>query len=859
MKISNYQIQRLTNSFIAVTTLTLISTLIPLKINAQIIPDNSLGNENSVIIPNQTINELPSDLIEGGAIRGSNLFHSFSEFNINDGQGAYFSNPNGIINILTRVTGGNISQILGKLGVLGNGNFFLINPNGIFFGPNASLDINGAFFGSTADSILFNNYEFSASNPTAPPLLTINTPIGLNFRENAGDITSEANLNLTNDLNLEAQNLNITGEILSQGNLNFKAKNNLNIDNGFIGTETDNAEKGGNINLEASNINIINTQPEKYVFTSTYDVGKGGDINIKTQNLFLKNEGYLQTETYSDGKPGNINIEAEKIDLINQSSINSVVWGGATGNTGDISINTQTLSLKSGSQILNITEGAGNGGVININADSIFADNVYYDVAQNNTIPSAIASEVHENGTGNAGVINITTNSLKLTNGGQVRSSTAGDGDAGEININANSILIDGFDRKGKEGNPSAILAEAIEGAQGNGGIINITTSTLSLTKGGRIAATTEFLSDSGSITINADSITLTGLGSPKRPEEARSSNITVETFKNAKFDNKSEGKGGNLSITTNNLTISNQAKISAATAGDGNGGDINIKINNNLNLNNGSILASTKPESSGKGGSINIEIGNNVNLNNNASIAVNSQGEGDGGNLKLTAFNLNSDNNSTISAATANGEGGNITLQIADTIQLNNQSLITATAGGTGNGGNLDINTQFLIASYGSDITANAFEGNGGNITITASGIFLKDSKITASSELGIDGTVRLNTPAVDPSRGIIEFSQQIIDPSELIAQNVCQRGEESNFSITGKGGLPISPNQLLENDLIEMELMKPNWQEIKPTTSENKQSITPAKGWIRNEQGEVILVNYDPIVNSKLPCKLQ
>ncbi len=79
--------------------------------------------------------------------RGANLFHSFREFNVEEGRSAYFTNPAPIENILSRVTGDNPSQILGKLGVLGNANLFLINPNGIIFGQNASLDVRGSFVG----------------------------------------------------------------------------------------------------------------------------------------------------------------------------------------------------------------------------------------------------------------------------------------------------------------------------------------------------------------------------------------------------------------------------------------------------------------------------------------------------------------------------------------------------------------------------------------------------------------------------------------------------------------------------------------------------------------------------------------
>ncbi len=117
----------------------------------RITPDTTLGTESSQVKPLNPQN----DRIDGGAIRDINLFHSFREFNIGEAQGAYFTNPAGIDNIISRVTGKNPSQILGTLGVLGNANLFLINPNGIIFGANAKLDINSSFVASTASSIIF--------------------------------------------------------------------------------------------------------------------------------------------------------------------------------------------------------------------------------------------------------------------------------------------------------------------------------------------------------------------------------------------------------------------------------------------------------------------------------------------------------------------------------------------------------------------------------------------------------------------------------------------------------------------------------------------------------------------------------
>jgi filamentous hemagglutinin family protein len=155
---------------------------------AQIVPDGSLGAERSRV-SRSTIQGLPADLIDGGARRGTNLFHSFRDFNIGDRQRVYFADPAGVTNILTRVTGTNASNILGTLGVNGPANLYLLNPNGILFGPNACLDIRGSLMVSTADSLNFDNgFRFSASNPQTLPLLTVNVPIGLQFGPTVGDI-----------------------------------------------------------------------------------------------------------------------------------------------------------------------------------------------------------------------------------------------------------------------------------------------------------------------------------------------------------------------------------------------------------------------------------------------------------------------------------------------------------------------------------------------------------------------------------------------------------------------------------------------------------------------------------------------
>jgi filamentous hemagglutinin family protein len=138
-----------------------------------------------------------NSIIEQGDRAGNNLFHSFGDFSVPTNGSAAFNNATDISNIFSRVTGGNISDIDGLIQANGSANLFLINPAGIIFGNGARLDIGGSFYGSSASSILFEDGEFSATDLADPPLLTINAPIGLGFRDQPGDIVNRSNFGLT--------------------------------------------------------------------------------------------------------------------------------------------------------------------------------------------------------------------------------------------------------------------------------------------------------------------------------------------------------------------------------------------------------------------------------------------------------------------------------------------------------------------------------------------------------------------------------------------------------------------------------------------------------------------------------------
>ncbi|MEB3217315.1 MAG: filamentous hemagglutinin N-terminal domain-containing protein, partial [Nostocales cyanobacterium 94392] len=292
---------------------------------SNIIPDNSLGAESSRLNRNVLINGINADRIDGGAKRGSNLFHSFSEFNITDGQAVYFVNPSGVENILTRVTGGNASNIFGTLGVDGAANLFLINPNGIVFGENARLDLGGSFVGTTASGVQFGEQgNFSTINPQTPGLLTIN-PSALFF----------------NQINQKAIIENKGFLRVPNGESLLFAGGDVSLDGAFLGALGGRIELGGL--ADAGSIGLdFSSQGLKLQFS---DVGQKANVSLVNNSLI----------GVTAGGGGDVLINANNLDILTGSNIYAGIiddFGSANKQAGDITINaSDTVRLESNSSI----------------------------------------------------------------------------------------------------------------------------------------------------------------------------------------------------------------------------------------------------------------------------------------------------------------------------------------------------------------------------------------------------------------------------------------------------------------------------------------------------------------------------
>lgn len=844
---------------------------------AQITPDNTLGSETSRIAPNTLINNASADLINGGAQRGSNLFHSFSQFNISDGQRVYFGNPSGVQNIFTRVTGASASNILGTLGVNGVANLFLMNPNGILFGKNASLDVRGSFVGTTANAIGFGNQGiFSATNPQSAPLLTIN-PSALLFTQvqaNAG-ITNQsqapAGVNLLGvdvtglrvpdgkslllvggDINIDGGsvrayngNIELAG-FSAPGRVQLNTVNNtfslsvpsdiqrsnifltngaeVNVRGSDAGSITINAQnlslagisklragidtglgtlqsKAGDITVNATDATILSEGSFIANVLQANSVGQGGNINVRTGSLSLTDSS-LSSSTFGNGSGANIFIKAGGI-FLNNGGIFSNVQKGAVGNAGNLTIDAGSISLINGSELNSGTYEQGNAGNININAQDISID------GKNDQIFSRIISDVSSEGVGKAGNIQINTNSLKVTNGAVIRSDILGKGDGGNITINArDSISSDG---------DSSISTRVLGQAINKGGDIQITTGSLSLTNGAKIATSVNGQGNAGDIIVNArDTIKLDGLDGVYNAPGGIESDLLGGM-----------GKGGNIQIATGSLLVTNGAAVSSGTSALGDAGNITINARDkvaiqgfgsstaishvgstavgnktignagNIRITTGELLLKdgggikTFSDGQGNAGNIDLDVGNTATFDGFSTFGILSGAssstagsKADAGNIQLKTGSLFLTNGGQMNTAIvgAGGNAGKITIVARDRINIDGVANVPSVDGrfidavsglksglfsGEGRGGDIEITTGSFSLTNGAELsTTTNGRGNAGNITINARDTVSFDgvgkSKISNASSVVTDvdivgngGDIRVNAKALFLTNG--------------------------------------------------------------------------------------------------------
>jgi large exoprotein involved in heme utilization and adhesion len=268
----------------------------------------------------------------------------------------------------------------------------------------------------------------------------------------------------------------------------------------------------------------------------------------------------------------------------------------------------------------------------------------------------------------------------------------------------------------------------------------------------------------------------------------------------------------GNITVTAGNLEVCNGAEIKASSSDTEQGGSVTVTADRVFLSGDGANIAgfgSTGIFANaefGKGaGNITVTAGN-LEVRDGAEINASIWSLGQGGNVTINATDITLQDGGRISAASIGAaDAGNITLEVRNLLHLRNDSSITTSAaGGTGKGGNITLNSVFVMLDEGSSIIANALEGQGGNILIRILGggaLFQSpDSRIEASSERGIEGSVVIDAPDTDIIAGFAGLPANFLDAATVLTQLCAERSgaNVSSLVVRKYEVLPDSPYAL-------------------------------------------------------------
>lgn len=438
---------------------------------------------------------------------------------------------------------------------------------------------------------------------------------------------------------------------------------------------------------------------------------------------------------------GSLNIDAGRFRATSgRINLAAIAWSNqlkSIPNGLQVEANTQFGSITLKNQTL-IDTGKLSAGDIYIRGGQFFLENssiTANTIEQDSGVIAIDVNELHLN------QANIESRALAFGQGGQIRIKVAGNATlSNQSKIQTSSISTD----------PKA----------GDVGNIVLKAQYLDLL-GSTISTTTSGPGQGGDITIEAiEGINL--IGSADFPS-------AIQASSEPKKGDVSAGDAGRINIRAKNLNLVGQnSKIDNSTGGRGQGGSITLVISERLHL------------------------------SHDALISADSLGLGKAGSIFINATSLEMDNG-TISTASEQAEGGNIILNVPSHLDMNNSLLSATVRGGKGNGGNLLIGNPRFVCLQDSLIDANASAGNGGLVLIlTGTSIKLIDSSITASSETGLEGEVKIDDIYnVD----IGTLPGDFLEDASLLIKKRCAAQtdtQSSSFFILGRGGLPNAPDDL-------------------------------------------------------------
>jgi filamentous hemagglutinin family protein len=658
------------------------------------------------------------------------------------------------------------------------------------------------------------------------------------------------------------------------GDINIDVEKLAIRDLATVSSKAFNSGAGGNITVNASESVTITgkSNPNSFVTSLSTGVdalsnriatGNGGILTINTRKLIVQNDGLISTITDSAGRAGDLIIRATDSIDVSKSFLSATSSFGATGGGGNLTIETGKMIVRDGGFVISSAFSRGNGGNLVIRA----SDTLQVNGAFVNTI-------VSPQGTGQGGNLTIETGRLIIQDKGQIATGSLGAGNAGNLLVKASDTILT---------NNVQLTTQSEE--SGNAGNLTIQTGKLTLENGGRVLTISFKNGQPGNLIVKADeSVTVSGVS----PTNQNPSGFFSQT--------NGTGNAGALEVNTQKLVVQDGGRLSAFTRGSGQGGNLTVNAKEFVQISGTSTngipsALFTETLSSGRAGTVSINTGNLI-VRDGAEVTVSSRGTGNAGNLNVNANSIKLDNGAILKADTQsistnpNNQQATINLQSNDLILRRGSNLTTNATGNNVIGGNININTGVIAALENSDISANSADFRGGNVEINARGIFgtqFREEKTPASDITAtgatreLSGRVQINT-TLDPGPALIQLPINLVDASQQISQACNPKSAETNssFVVTGRGGLPLSPTEALEDvsafsewvessskpekltssdvkkESTEISNTSPNTSQASTTISNSISApIVEATSWVVDRKGNIILIAESPNYN--------
>jgi filamentous hemagglutinin family protein len=574
----------------------------------------------------------------------------------------------------------------------------------------------------------------------------------------------------------------------------------------------------GTINTQGANFLLIN--PNGVVFGPGTQLNVGRVFAASTANGIDLADGTGKTLTFGvSGSGDGALLSIDPKVIFNVSRLN---LGGGTGeinNFGTLRINNpgQYIGLVGGNVSLNggriISQAGGRvelGGLsapgsVGVGIEGTNLRLSYpQDVARANV---SLNNNAAINTVGTAGAdISISARNIEVLNGSSIANGVrSGTGDSGDVKIQATENI--------NIGGVNTIIANTVV-LSGSGGNILVDAADITVQDSASISTSTFGKGSSGNIVLTA-----------KNNASIKGSSRVASLVSSG-----AEGNGGDVGITANSISLQDNSIVAAFLQGKGNNGNITITAKDSMSLVNSDIRNFVDATGVGNGGSIKINAGDLSLVR--GSIGTSTSGQGNVGNIALTAKNIVSTAQSTTSSTRSSiisssvdtggiGQGGDINI-IADSLSLGRTFVSTSTAGkgnagsifatikdvamitensllasvinreGIGRGGDVNINAGSLSFGGNSSILVSTnSQGDTGNINIIA-----KDGLSFAKSSLLID----VDAAAIGKGGDInLSSGSLLLNGASSINNSTSGQGSAGSINIVSKDAINIAEKSII------------------------------------------------------------